>query len=222
MKSPITTFVWADLKLYAILFCTTLMSSSWIHIIWSHAVFTRMHVSLTDSNQNVSFMLLHNYVDCFFLWLFLQFLFIHWIFTLFLSLCSSLFQCVCTGERVSFFSLSKSKEKISTSPKTEEWIKHFNYLRILWMANRSVSALLPKMASLSLKPRCVITLINTKFVFGVILSGSRKSRSGLWQYAKRSVVLFLRLETPSISVWCVIKGVMTFYTCSLAFSVCLM
>lgn len=115
-----------------------------------------------------------------------------------LSLCSSLFQCVCSGERVSFFSLSKSKEKISRRPKTEEWIKHFNYLLKKWMANRSVSALLPKMASLSLKPRCVITLIITNFVFGVI--SSRRSRSSLWQYAKMSVVFFMKLETPNISV----------------------
>lgn len=197
-EEPNHYFCFSDLNLYAILFCTTLMSSSWIHIMWTHAVFTRMHVSPTDSNQNVSFMLLHNYVDCFLLWLFLQFLFIPWIFTLFLSLCSSLFQCVCSGERVSFFSLSKSKEKISRRPKTEEWIKHFNYLLKKWMANRNASALLPKMASLSLKPRCVITLINTNFVFGLI--SSRRSRSSLWQYAKMSIVFFMKLETPNISV----------------------
>lgn len=66
-EEPNHYFCFSDLNLYAILFCTTLMSSSWIHIMWTHAVFTRMHVSPTDSNQNVSFMLLHNYVDCFLL-----------------------------------------------------------------------------------------------------------------------------------------------------------
>lgn len=116
-------------------------------------------------------------------------------FLLSFSLCALPCSNVCAVESVC---PSKSKEKISRCPKTEEWIKHFNYLLKKWMANRSASALLPKMASLSLKPRCVITLINTNFVFGLI--SSRRSRSSLWQYAKMSIVFFMKLETPNISV----------------------